>query len=316
MASLFDKRFIVNTGKGGVGKTIISAAMAVAFAQQGKRVLLLELNVKDKLGTLFDVPEIKHKIVQIAPHISAVNTTPRHAMREYALMILKVKLVYKAVFKNRIVNKFLRTVPGLPEITMLGKAFYHEQERNKDGQPVWDVIIIDAPATGHGMFLLKIPQVISGAVRSGLMTTESHKMADLLRDQEKTSINLITLTEEMPVNETIEYQTRLRQELGVAPGYVIANAVFPPSFTKKEAQMICELRQNYQGGPCGADEILNAARFRNERCELQATYISKLRQTFDRPVIEVPFYFTPKITRQTLDQMAMHITNGAKKEVS
>ena len=306
MANLLDKRFIINTGKGGVGKTTISAAMALAFAQRGKRVLLIELNARDKIGQLFGRPEVGADVVSIAPYVSAVNTNPQEALREYGMMVLKVKMVYKTVFENKLVMRFLRAVPGLPELTMLGKAFNHERETDKGGRHVWDVIIVDAPATGHGMFLLQIPQVITGAVSGGLMAKEADKMVELIRDRRKTSINLITLTEEMPVNETLEYQKQLAEKLNVEPGYIIANGVYPRTFGDADKERVDALL-NAHSEPDDVSTLLRAASFRHERCEMQGQYLTRLQRESKHPVIEVPFYFDADFDKTVLDRIAMHI---------
>ena len=308
MSNLFDKRFVINTGKGGVGKTTVSAAMAIAFAQQGKRVLLMELHTRDRVGRLFGVEPIGPEITEVAPDIHAVDTTPADAMREYALMVLRIKALYRAVFENRAVEKLLRIMPGLPELTMLGKAYFHEKERDESGRPIWDVVIIDAPATGHGMFLLQIPQVISNTLHSGRMAEESEDMLALLEDPDRTVINLVTLPEEMPVNETIELHEKLGDAFDVAVGSVVANGVFPRLLSDDETSRIALLLNTYGNSEDDLGALLSAALFRNERCEMQARYLQMLREELALPVLEIPFYFEPELDRRTLDLMAHHLT--------
>lgn len=310
--SLFDYRFIVNTGKGGVGKTTVSAAMASAFARRGKRVLLMELNTRDRMGALFGVPPVSTDIVQIAPNIWCVDTTPATAMREYALMILRVRAIYGLVFENRLVERFLRVVPGLPELTMLGKAYYHELERDKAGRAAWDVVIIDAPATGHGMFLLQIPQVITAALSSGHMAEEAGRMLALLRDPRRTAINIVTLAEEMPVNETLELRQSLQRELGVDVAFVIANAVLDRIFGEPDLRLVRELRDSH-GKDDDIRALFDAAAFREERCAMQAEHIDRLNRTAGVRVVSVPYAFEPNIDRAVIERLGAHLGDAAER---
>lgn len=308
---LFKHRFLLNSGKGGTGKTTMSVAMAVALAREGRRVLLMQLNVHDRVGALFGKPPVGPEIVELAPRLFAVNTTPPEALREYVLMTLKVKLLYRAVFENRLVARFLRMVPGLPELLMLGKAFHHEREQ-RDGRAVWDAVIVDAPATGHGLFLMQIPQVITDALGDGPMVGEARRMMELLRDPERTSVNIITLTEEMPVNETLEYRRQLHEQLHIEVGAIVANGVYPVTFNPVEIRHARELRdahrlQHHGDGDDGLAALLDAALFRDERCALQGAYLERLRRETGRPVLEVPFYFAPTLDRGVIERMATHL---------
>lgn len=303
MTPFFDTRFIINTGKGGVGKTTLSAAMACAWAARGKRVLLMQLNGSGRISNLFGLPAVGSEITTVAPGICAVNATPADSLREYALMILKVRVLYRAVFENRIVGKLLRVMPGLPELTMLGKAYFHEQEI-EDGRPRWDVIIIDAPATGHGRFLLQIPQVISSTISSGPMADESRRMVELLEDPDRTCVNLITLPEEMPVSETIELHRSLQAEFDIRIGAVIANRVLPPLVDESDSDRIQRMLAAHGTEADDVGALLSAAVFRSDRGRLQARYLHKLRRELQAPIAEVPFYFSPTLERSVLDDIA------------
>ena len=297
---------ILNTGKGGVGKTSVSAAMAVALASRGRRVLLMQLNARDRVGAWFGTTPIGPEIRSLAPNIDAVNATPAEAMREYALMILRVKALYRAVFENRLVEKFLRVVPGLPELVMLGKACFHVFDESSPGVARYDAVIVDAPATGHGMFLLQIPGVITRAIGSGHMAEESRRMLDLLRDPSQTAVNIVTHGEEMPINETIELAGRLREELDVRVGYIIANALVSPSLTDDELGDVRDLRP----GARGDDDLvalLDAATFRASRCAEQRHQIDRVRRTLRLPVVEVPVYFDPSFDRSVIERMGAHV---------
>ncbi len=316
MADLFNKRFIINTGKGGVGKTTISVAMALAFARRGKRVLLMQMNVPDKVGAVFGKPPVGADIVELTDNLFAVNPTPQDALREYALMILKLKLIYNAVFENQLVSRFLKMMPGLPELVMLGKAYFHEQEKTgkRGGRPVWDAVIIDAPATGHGLFLLQIPRVIDDALTSGMMVEEAQRMVALLRDRERSTLNIVTLAEDMPVNETIELHGRVEKEIGMHVGYVVANAIFPRLFNGPEARHLEQLLDSWGDDRDELGAVLAAGVFRARRRDLQEQHLERLKYDPGVPMVEVPFIFEAELNRKCLERIADHFTEAIERQ--
>lgn len=302
MSDLFDKRFIVNTGKGGVGKSTASLAMALAFAKRGKRVLIMQMNVPDKLGAIFDKEPVVSDIVELARNVYSVNPTPAHAMREYALMHLKFKAVYKRVFENRIVSKFLKMMPGLPELVMLGKAYFHEREE-VDGKKRWDAVILDAPATGHGMFLLQIPRVIEESLTSGMMVDEARLMLELLKDRKRSVLNIVTLAEEMPMNESVELYENIRKELDVEVGYIIANHLYSERFPSAEASAMVQLADSADP-TTEIGEMLAAGVFRHDRRRLQQGYLQEIRKRLSPPTLELPFLFARDLKRAQFETLA------------
>lgn len=311
--SVFDKRLLIQTGKGGVGKTTLTAAFAMAFAARGKRVLILQANARDRLGAWFGRAPVGPEIAELAPGIFAVNTTMEDAIEEYALLRLRSRLLYRAVFDNRIVRRLTRMVPGLPELLIVGKAWHHEQERGEDGLPLWDAVLLDAPATGHGLFLLQIPNVITGALTSGLMVEESRHIAELLEDPKRTAVHLITLAEEMPVNETLEYHAQIRSQSRVPLGAVLTNGVFSHPFNEQEARWIHDLRDAHGKEDDPLDRILAAGLFRQERCTLQRAYLERLRREVDLPVVEIRYSFAPRMQERVLRQIATELEEGFRE---
>src|SRR5260370_1350100 len=157
MDRLLDKRLWVVSGKGGVGKSTVSAALALLFSSRGERTLLCEVNAKDRFGTLLESGPVGPQIVPLAGQLWAVNLQPQSALREYALMVLKFESIYKAVFENRLVSYFLRFIPSLQELVMLGKILFHVEERLPTGELKYQRAVGDAPATGHPTPSFPIP---------------------------------------------------------------------------------------------------------------------------------------------------------------
>ncbi|MDB4990313.1 MAG: Arsenical pump-driving ATPase, partial [Myxococcaceae bacterium] len=148
MPDLFNLRFITVVGKGGVGKTTVSTALALAAARRGKRVLIAMCNAKERVSQFLEVAPIGAYNQPVLPGIDAVNMVPKIALEEYGLMVLKVRALYRAIFENRLVAAFLRGTPGIEAWSMLGKAQFHAHEMMPDGRPRYDLVILDSPATG------------------------------------------------------------------------------------------------------------------------------------------------------------------------
>lgn len=308
MVNLFDKRFVINTGKGGVGKTTLSAAIALAAARRGQRVLVMELNAKDKMASLFGATSVGDEPVEVEENLYAVNVTPDAAMEEYLLLKLKVKTLYRAVFENRFVRSFLRVIPGLNELVLLGKAWYEEQRVDPDtGKPYWDMVVIDAPATGHGVFFLKIPEVITSAIKSGPMVEEAQRIGALIHDPTRTALNLVTLVEEMPVNETLELRQQVEDELKVPLGFVIANAIYQPNLDEDQAALLTQARQAWPHDGSRVDRLLEASLFRRGRVELQRDYLERIAREVTQPQIYIPYYFAERFDFMTISRIADQI---------
>src|SRR6185503_19325530 len=153
---------------------------------------------------------------------------------EYGMMMLKSRALYKLLFDNRYVRTFFRAVPGMSEWAMLGKAWWHTTERGPDGRARYDVVILDAPATGHGLDMLRVPKVILDVVPPGLLRRDAERAFHMFQDPETCAVVLVTLPEEMPTTETIELAAALTNELGIPIGKVVVNGVLPPLFSKEE----------------------------------------------------------------------------------
>jgi anion-transporting ArsA/GET3 family ATPase len=289
MSTLGDKRFVLVTGKGGVGKTTVCAAEAMALAAKGKRVLIAMCNAKERLSTMLGVPAIGPEIAAVGPNMWAVNMQPEKALEEYGILVLHSRALYKTLFDNAYVRTFLRAVPGMQEWSMLGKAWWHTTETLKDGSFKYDVVILDAPATGHGLDMLRVPKVIVEVVPAGLLRRDAERAWALFKDRTTCAIVLVTLPEEMPTTETIELAQGLT-ELGLPVARVVVNAVLPPIFDRDERAALEAL------GPIDVvtpgDSTLVAARDRATRERVQAESMQRLSASFPDPPAFLPMLFT------------------------
>jgi len=230
MASdLLDRRFLAVIGKGGTGKTTVTAALALLAASRGKRVLVAMSQARERMSSMLESQFITSEVAQILPNIDAVNLDPEACLDEYGMMILKVRALYKAVMDNRAVKGFLRAVPGMDAWSMLGKTLYHVKQQ-ENGRPVYDLVLLDAPATGHGLQMLRVPQVITKVAPIGLLRREAEEGLAIMRDPRQSGMVVVTLAEEMPTAETEELIPRLTQELQLPLAKLVINQVLTPLF--------------------------------------------------------------------------------------
>jgi anion-transporting ArsA/GET3 family ATPase len=296
---LGDRRLVLVLGKGGVGRSTIAAALAGRHAARGKKTLLFETNANDRFGTYFDKPAVGTTVTELAPNLSAVNTNPAAALEEYGLMILKFKSVYEMVFENRITKAFLRAIPGLDDYAMLGKAWFHTEEE-KRGRPVWDTVVFDLPASGHSVSLLRIPWVITETVPEGPLTRDARAIKQLLTDPQRTCAIIVTLAEEMPVNEAIELEQKLTA-IGIVPQHVICNQIYPEHFpagsaVSKVLDALVESSASPAALPTPLREVAAHSQLSRDRRSLNTRYLGELRARAKAPVIELPIIFTPQLS--------------------
>jgi anion-transporting ArsA/GET3 family ATPase len=304
MSTLADKRFVLVTGKGGVGKTTVCAAEALALAAKGKRVLVAMCNAKERLSVMLGVPPIGPEVVAVADNVWAVNMQPEKALEEYGILALHSRALYKTLFDNKYVRTFLRAVPGMSEWAMLGKAWWHTTEKLRDGSHKYDIVILDAPATGHGLDMLRVPKVILDVVPPGLLRRDAERAWTLFQDPKTCAILLVTLPEEMPTSETIEL-ARALGELGLPIGRVVVNGVLPPLFAKAEREA---LERVALGGPARAgDAAIAAGRDRATRERVQAESLNRLSRELPVPPAFLPLLMEDAAKPEAIRALARRV---------
>ncbi|MFO1463447.1 MAG: ArsA family ATPase [bacterium] len=216
------------TGKGGVGKTSVAAGLGLLAARQGLKTLLVETHGLTHLAELFEVTGVGYEPRPVKNGISLLRLDAEPAFEEYVLRQIKFQFLYNAVFNNKYVRHFIDAAPGLAELLTIGKIWaLVEDEARKGRKRPYDVVIVDAPSTGHSLSLLTVPQVVVDAVRVGPLKSNAQEILALIRDPLKTLTWVVTLPEEMPVNEAAEMEEKLVREAKVAVGPVLLNGLWP-----------------------------------------------------------------------------------------
>jgi hypothetical protein len=306
MTALLDRRFIVISGKGGVGRTTVAAALARAAADSGKRVLLAQASGAERLGRLFGrVSPVGTDVVTVAPGIDAVNMTPQSALHEYGLMMLRSELVYRALFENRAVRGFLGAIPGLDAYAMLGKAWYHTTEVSSGNRPRYDLVILDGPASGHATLMLRIPGSILQAMPKGPLARDARAIRELLSDPQRAALVIVTLAEDLPARETAELAAAARGPLALPLGPVIVNAVPSDALSGAEVDdVLGPLAPHgafdgasdgasdgaFDGGPDGdpLEATLSIARSLRSHRRVAEEQLERLRRDPGGPLITLP----------------------------
>lgn len=293
---LFEHRLLFVTGKGGVGKTTVAAALGLAAARSGLRTIVCELDARERLHNMFNVSTRGFEEVELAPDLYAIAIDPQHAIEEYLLLQIKVRAVYDMLFKNRIFDYFAAATPGLAELVTIGKVWELAQpDRLKKKSIPYDLVIVDAPATGHALAMLEAPETFKKIARVGPIHRQAGYIQSFLHDPETTAIIAVATAEEMPVNETIDLRAELISRVGLDLALGVVNSLEPEFFSAKE---IASLKKLDPLAP------LDAAILQSERATRQAGQYERLAAELDRPLIDLPFLYEKAIARAELNELA------------
>jgi anion-transporting ArsA/GET3 family ATPase len=300
---------VIVAGKGGVGKTTVTAALAVAAVRAGSSVLVVEVEGKSGLPSMFDTPALSYDEVDLDSGIRARFLTPDAALVDY-LETHGMKRISKRLISSGALEVVANAVPGMKDILVLGKV------KSLDESRAADLIIVDAPAAGHAISFLLSPRGLLDAVRVGPINKQASDVVALLSDPARCQVMLVTLPEETPVSELIETAFAIEDRAGVALGPVIVNQCFeppPPGLNGSEAVQRVLADAEASGrfvSEREANDLAHAIAFRSERHAVQHEQIVRLAERLPLPQIELPFLFTPDIGRTEVDALADALARG------
>jgi anion-transporting ArsA/GET3 family ATPase len=313
--SLFDKRLLIFTGKGGAGKSTVAAAAAVAAARRGKRVLIVEIGEQERIPSIFESPTgagyaggyVYTGRTPGSTPIWSMCVTAREALHEFAVRSMKFEMLYGAVFENRAMRYFTAAAPGLDELTIMGKIeFLHRESRVSSKGPQVDLIIFDAPATGHGLAFFNVPKTAMSMTRKGPLHSKTERMWRLLTDPARTALHIVTLPEEMPVSEAIDLH-KAAEDMGLPRGKVVVNGVFP-DFFPGEGEQLRRMRERAAPPVGPAARVARAALDRAvssvARRDAHEQMIQTLARALPQERVLLPLLFRPRIGAEDIETLA------------
>jgi len=283
-------RVMIVAGKGGVGKTTVTATLAAAAADAGLSVLIVEVEGKSGLAACFGRPPLGYEETELAPRVRGRTLTPDEALLDY-LESHGLRRISKRLVRSGALEVVSTAVPGMKDILVLGKVKALELER------VADLILIDAPAAGHAVTFLMSPRGLGDAVRVGPVSKQSTEVIEMLSDPARCQVMLVTVPEETPVNELVDTAFQLEDRIGVQLGPVVVNACYPdpglPASVDEVQRLADEL--GVFVSPREAADLVAAAEFRRERYVLQQEQADRLAARLPLPQVRLPFLFTAEL---------------------
>jgi anion-transporting ArsA/GET3 family ATPase len=303
------RQLLFVTGKGGVGKTTVTAALAQLAAQVGKRVLACDIDATGGLGSMFEAGPTGFVPTVVAPGISVMSMDTEASLREYLKVNLRIPLAGRIGPLAKVFDFVATAAPGVREILTVGKLCWEVREGH------FDLVVVDAPASGHVVSQLGAPQAINDLVKVGQIRTQTDWMLEILSDPMRTGVVAVTTPEEMPVTETLELTERIAKETTAALAAVVVNRVLPELFSTREEEIFEQLRtpelSRSIGEAIGGDvsNVFAAARLAVTTRRARAVHLGLLQERLDPriPVLLVPYQFTRvgglRSTRQVAESL-------------
>jgi anion-transporting ArsA/GET3 family ATPase len=310
MAALLQRKLIVVAGKGGVGKTTIAASLGLLAARRGLRTLVLEVGERQHIPVLLgrDEPERAGVEVELAPDLSSMSIDPDRALADW-LRALGGRVSSRVLFSSTTFQYFVAAAPGAREVLSMVKVLELTENEDRPGRKreerAYDLVILDAPATGHALALLGSPRTFTGLARVGPIATQTRLVSDLLEDPERSAYVAVAMGSEMAVTETLELRDGLREALGRELDVVVANAALPRRFDERELRRISAL----EDGKPPIRSAAAAARTAHVRARAQNNQIVRLRRHHAH-VLRVPFLFQAGLEEQALRRIAERLGRG------
>ena len=296
---------VIVAGKGGVGKTTVSAALARAAARCGLSALIVEMEGKSGLAAMFGQPDLTYAEAVLAPaepdrgigEVRARTLTPDEALVEY-LEDSDMNRISKRLMSTGALDVVSTAIPGIRDLLVLGKVKQMEREG------LADLLILDAPAAGHAITFLQSARGLADAVRLGPINSQARDVLDLLGDPDRCQVVLVTLPEETPVNELVETAFQLEDHVGISLAPVVVNGCYPAlaGLQRDPADAASAAGATLRDGESGA--LAAAADFRRERMALQHTQVERLAHALPLPQLTLPYLFDAELGPAQLDELA------------
>jgi anion-transporting ArsA/GET3 family ATPase len=299
MADLLAHSLLVVTGKGGVGKSTVAAALGVAAARRGLRTIVVEVSARGDLAHVLGTSHVAGAYAErvASERLHHISIDPQNAMEEYLRRQLPVGALGGMLARSRIFTTLTAATPGMRELLTIGKVWELAQpERRTRGTKPYDLVVLDAPATGHGLAMLQAPSTFATVARVGPVARQGRAIASFLEDPHQTAVVAVSTAEEMPVTETIDLHAQVREQAGLELALIVVNAVVPHRFSEREERRL-------RAAP--PSPARHAALFSATWARQQGAQIARLRR--DLPgvaLVTLPFLFQSTLDPSALDRLS------------
>jgi anion-transporting ArsA/GET3 family ATPase len=301
-----DKRLVFVTGKGGVGKTTVAAALGLAAARQGKRTIVCEVARQERMSRVFRREGVGWSESELAENLYAISIDPQQSLEEYLEDQIGSRRLAHLLFHNRIFEYFTTAAPGVRELVTIGKVWELAQlERRRRSDTPYDLVIVDAAASGHGLATLRAPRTFRDVARVGTVSRQAERIDSFITDARQTGVVVVALPEEMPVNETVEFRGKLVEEMGMAIDAVVVNGLFPERFTGDDAERIEAVNGDH--GHDAVAAALRAALWEHHRARDQRSQLRRLKRELDggaESVVTLPYLFEPELDLGAFERLS------------
>ena len=291
---LLDRTLLYVTGKGGVGKTTVAASIGLAAAGRGRRTIVCEVAEQDRVSRAFAREGVqREQEVELAENLWAISIDPTAALQEWLARQLGGAAL-RLITGSSAFQHFVAAAPGAKELITIAKVWELAQlERWDAANRTYDLVVVDAPASGHGLAMLTAPSTFGEIARVGPIRRQAFKIRDMLGDARRTGYIAVALPEEMPVNETLELGGRLNDAVGRGLDAIVVNGVYPARFSGKEADALRAAAAN--GLRPDAMAAVRAALAEHERARAQRSHVRRLKREAGAPVHTLPFLFDAEV---------------------
>jgi anion-transporting ArsA/GET3 family ATPase len=290
-------------------------ALGLRAAEQGLKTLICEMGENEKIAPLFGRAASSFRETPLGvPRLSSIYLDPHEAFNDYVRASLRLAVLAKPLIESKLIRAFVQAAPGLKEIMTLTKLMEFERLLEKDGKPKYDLIILDAPATGHGLSLFRSPMLAMRATKLGPIYQKARLISDLLSDAARTRMHIVTLAEEMPVAETLEMIDAMRSDLHISLGDILVNAVVPPAFSTASIELIDAMKKPAMmksiascWGSVAPEMVMAVAAHMNGRSQLNTYYANRLHEDTDLKSVSLPFIFDVPWNLDSVKQLAKYL---------
>jgi anion-transporting ArsA/GET3 family ATPase len=300
MSVLLNRELVFVTGKGGVGKTTVALAAAIAAARAGRRVMLAEVSGQARAPRMFgtSVAAPGHE-TRLEEHLWATTIDPLRALEEWASRVVGSRRLVGVLTRSNAFTAFMHAAPGARELVTITKAWELGRAERWDRRAGgYDVVVVDGPASGHGVGMLRTPRTFAEIARVGPIATQAREVDTLLVDPSRSAIVAVALPAELPVSETLDLEGRVRRALGRDLDAIVVNGLLPRRFSAEELTRVAGV------DGAVAPDVLAAVRLQHGQSAAQQLQLRRLRAKAAADVHTLPFRSAPRLGVDDVRELA------------